>query len=133
MGDRDDCIRAFCQLRRLQEATENGYVQCIVCKKILPWNECDGGHYIDRRYRSVEIDPDNVWPECPECNRMGDINHATLYGIKLVEKIGSARVAGLLALKTKERKNPINERKDYRSLTTQFQAEIRRIRKEKGL
>lgn len=133
MSDREECLDAFCKLRRLQEATDTGYVQCVVCGKLLKWNECDGGHYVSRKYVSTEIEPDNVWPECPQCNRFGDINHFTLYGIKLVGKIGSKRVARLLDMKAHEMKETYNSHQDYKDLTKQFNAEIRRLRKEKGL
>ncbi len=133
MSDREECLDAFCKLRRLQEATDTGYVQCVVCGKLLKWNECDGGHYVSRKYVSTEIEADNVWPECPQCNRFGDINHSTLYGIRLVGKIGSKRVSRLLDMKSQELHEPGSRHRDYKELTKQFNAEIRRLRKEKGL
>lgn len=133
MSDREECLDAFCKLRRLQETTDTGYVQCVVCGKILRWNECDGGHYIPRQFRSTETEPDNVWPECPNCNRFGPINHFTLYGIGLVGRIGNKRVVRLRKMREAEQKEPCTISKDYKALTVQFNAEIRRLRKEKGL
>lgn len=43
------------------------------------------------------------------------------------------RVSRLLWLRVDERRNPCNRHRDYKALTACFNAEIRKIRKEKGL
>ena len=43
MNIRNEAISSFCRLRRLQEATDSGYVTCITCGKVVKWDECDGG------------------------------------------------------------------------------------------
>ena len=49
---RQNAIASFCKLRRLQEATDNGYVEMYLLReRSLLWNEADGGHYISRQVR----------------------------------------------------------------------------------
>ncbi len=74
-----------------------------------------------------------MWPNVRQCNRFGDINHSTLYGIRLVGKIGSKRVSDCWDMKSQELHEPGSRQRDYKALTNQFNAEIRRLRKEKGL
>jgi hypothetical protein len=126
-SERENCIQAFCKLRRLQEATDNGYCRCISCGATVRWDECDGGHWQSRRYRGTEIEHDNVWPQCKECNRYGGREAYDRYTYALEMKIGDA---GLSALETK-RDSYVKH--DYRKLTGSFLAKCREIRKEKGL
>jgi len=126
MSYRDDAIRAFCKLRRLQEANESGYVRCITCGAIVKWNECDGGHFIPRGKRGTEIDPDNVWPQCVSCNRFANITLKE-YSNALALKIGEDRVEALKA------KSKDCGKKDYASLTKSFESQIRQLRRAKGL
>jgi len=126
MSYRDDAIRAFCKLRRLEEATDNGYVRCITCGEIVKWNECDGGHFIPRAKRATEIEPDNVWPQCVTCNRFSGVTQ-TEYSDALTLKIGEERVKALKTKKNTEGK------KDYAALAKSFESQARKLRKEKGL
>lgn len=145
---RQNAIASFCKLRRLQEATDNGYVRCISCGKVLPWNEADGGHYISRQVRVTEMDPENVWPQCKECNQLLDGNEEA-YRRGLVGKIGPSAVDRLEIIAwagrgSEESYRKLNQadreavaqkkfRSDYISLKRKFDAESRKIRKEKGL
>lgn len=89
---REQCLKSFQKLRRVEEANEDGNVRCISCGKVLSWKEAQGGHYISRRNRATELESDNIWPQCPQCNgylRGNVIN----YRMRLVRKIGEERVA----------------------------------------
>lgn len=125
-GGRTEALAAFCRLRRLQEANEAGYCQCITCGKIVKWNECDGGHFIPRRYRGTELDPDNVWPQCIECNRYSTITRVE-FAEKVAEKIGWKKVNSLEARKC-DYNSP-----HYPSLVRQFTSEAEAVKREKGL
>lgn len=127
MNYRDTALRAFCRLRRLQEATDSGYVRCITCGRLVKWNECDGGHFIDRRHRGTELEPDNVWPQCMVCNRFmrGDKKE---YRKALETKIGRERLEYLELVKIN-----MYSCKDYRSLAKAFNTESRHIRRRKGI
>lgn len=91
---RSTAMANFQKLRRMQEANDEGLVQCISCGKVMHWKEAQGGHYIPRAIRPTEMDPDNVWPQCPQCNgvRAGNL---IAYRYALVRKIGEARVKRL--------------------------------------
>ena len=127
MNYRETALSAFCKLRRLQEASDNGYVRCITCGRLVKWNECDGGHFIDRRHRGTELEPDNVWPQCMVCNRFlsGDKQE---YRNALESRIGIERLERLERLKSGG-----HIYKDYRSLAKAFNSESRQIRKRKGI
>lgn len=126
-SERANCIQAFCKLRRLQEANHNGYCRCITCGAIVRWDECDGGHFHSRQFRGTEIDPDNVWPQCVECNRFGGSKTHDVYGVELEKKIGRQRMETLEVRKVSYVSH------DYRRLTGKFLSMCKRIRKEKGL
>ena len=126
-SERDNCIQAFCKLRRLQEATYNGYCRCISCGALVRWDECDGGHWLSRRYRGTEIEHDNVWPQCRQCNRHGGQEAHNQYSIELEKKIGKNRIAVLEAMKV------VYTKRDYREVTGRFLVMGKKIRKEKGL
>lgn len=126
-SDRDNCIQAFCKLRRLQEASSNGYCRCISCGVLVRWDECDGGHWLSRRFRGTEIEADNVWPQCRRCNRTGGGEVHELYSAELERRIGRERMDEL------RRGRVQYSRRDYKALTGRFLAMGRRIRKEKGL
>lgn len=72
VGDLD---RAFSQYARLLRAGPNGMVRCITCPTVGHWREFDAGHYMPRRHMVTRWDPQNVWPQCPACNRYADGNH----------------------------------------------------------
>ena len=81
-------------LRRLQEATDNGYVYCISCGAILHYKQAQGGHYIPRRHRATELEEDNINPQCARCNGFLSGN-TILYRDNLVKTIGLERVERL--------------------------------------
>jgi len=81
-------------LRRLQEATDNGYVYCISCGAILHYTQAQGGHYIPRRHRATELEEDNINPQCARCNGFLSGNQI-LYRDNLVKTIGLERVERL--------------------------------------
>lgn len=88
---RDKALQSFQKLRKMQEASFDGYVKCISCGKVMHWKEAEGGHYIPRTERATELEPDNVWPQCHFCNSILHGN-SLKYRINLVRKIGEDRV-----------------------------------------
>lgn len=91
---RQKCLKSFQLLRRLEEADEFGYCTCISTGKRGYYKTVDGGHFISRRCRATELDPDNVWPQSKYANQYlhGDYLN---YRDRLVEKIGLDRVERL--------------------------------------
>ena len=62
--------RAFSVYIRMYYATHEGYVECFTCGVIIPWQESDCGHFIDRQHSAVRFNEKNCRPQCYDCNRM---------------------------------------------------------------
>ena len=128
-------------LRRLQEATDNGYVYCISCGAILHYKQAQGGHYIPRRHRATELEEDNINPQCARCNGFLSGN-TILYRDNLVKTIGVERVERLenmfraeqgdedamdkLSLDDQIKVNTKKTIKDYQEIIDYCKAEIKK-------
>lgn len=88
---REKCLSALQRARRIEEADDRGYVHCISCGKPMHWKEAQGGHYIPRTCRATELEPDNIWPQCPQCNGARAGNPIP-YRYNLAKRIGEERV-----------------------------------------
>ena len=128
-------------LRRLQEATDNGYVYCISCGAIHHYTQAQGGHYIPRRHRATELEEDNINPQCARCNGFLSGNQI-LYRDNLVKTIGLERVERLenmfraeqgdedamdkLSLDDQIKVNTKKTIKDYQEIIDYCKAEIKK-------
>jgi 5-methylcytosine-specific restriction endonuclease McrA len=121
---RTKCLRAFQRLRVYQESC-GGYAKCISCGRVLPVSQMDGGHYIGRRHTGTELEPDNVQPQCRQCNRFlsGD---TIAYRAGLIKKIGEKRVERLESMIGEARKR---SSKEYDELAKEFRKELRELQK----
>jgi hypothetical protein len=83
---------------RLVAADENGYVECVTCGAVKPWQEMQGGHFISRACLATKLMIENVHPQCPGCNgpKGGNIPRYTLY---MIDMYGREFVEELIALK----------------------------------
>ena len=61
--------RYFSEYIRLRDADSSGKVRCITCEKVVDWNDCDAGHFIDRSHKNTRFDERNVNGQCKTCNR----------------------------------------------------------------
>lgn len=75
---------------RLRDAMPNGYVRCISCGRIKPFEDVDCGHFFSRTHMATRFDEDNCNAECRFCNRMS-ADHIISYQKNLVSKIGQQR------------------------------------------
>lgn len=75
---------------RLRDAMPNGYVRCISCGRIKPFEDVDCGHFFSRTHMATRFDEDNCNAECRFCNRMS-ADHIISYQKNLVNKIGQQR------------------------------------------
>ena len=146
-GSREKALAAFQKLRRYQEAIPNGYVYCISCGKPMPVKESQGGHYVSRRIRCTEMEPDNVWPQCYRCN--GPLSgNVVAYRAALVKRIGERRVRRIedlanasqgddeafARLSDQDKRAVVLKRNDmdYERIAAVFRADARKLRKEKS-
>ncbi|MBI9095562.1 MAG: recombination protein NinG [Sphaerochaeta sp.] len=143
---REKALAAFQKLRRYQEATDNGFVRCISCGKLMSVKEAQGGHLVSRRVRATELKHDNVWPQCPKCN--GPLSgNVIAYRANLVKLIGVVRVQRIedLAnasegdeeayqrLSGEDRRSTVRKHNEaeYEALAAGFRSQTRILQKEK--
>lgn len=55
----------FSEWVRRSEANDQGFVQCVTCKKYLHWADAQAGHFI---HGTLFLIPELVHPQCPQCN-----------------------------------------------------------------
>lgn len=126
---RKTCLASFQKLRRL-ECSVNGYCKCISCGKVGHYKEMDGGHYIPRAVRALELEPDNVWPQCKRCNAFLEGN-TTEYRKWLIKKIGLERVEWLEDANHKWQTTGLStEKRDidfYRQKKREYDAKIKEL------
>ena len=82
--------RLFSLYIRLRDAMPNGYVRCISCGKIKPFDDVDCGHFYSRTHMATRFDEDNCNAECKFCNRFS-ADHLIAYQANLIRKIGISR------------------------------------------
>ena len=54
--------------------TRNGVFKCISCGRILPYEQADCGHYINRKHMTTRFDEMNCNAQCRSCNRFDEGN-----------------------------------------------------------
>lgn len=81
--------RIFSKYIRLRDSS-NGIFQCISCRRILPIEKADCGHFFSRSHRATRWNEDNCHAECSWCNRMRS-DHLVDYQENLIRKIGKGR------------------------------------------
>ena len=150
MNSRQKCLQALQKLRRIQEADDNGYVKCISCphdSQKIHWKSSDGGHYIGRANRAMELEPENIWPQCKHCNGPLEGNHM-MYRFNLINRIGIERVERLekmalardnpdllLELSPEDREIVTHKMTDaeYNNLNNNLRRKINKLLSEKGI
>lgn len=80
-------VNRWCRLRDKDEP-------CISCRKPLPFENSEAGHYVPTTSSTFRFDPRNINKQCFSCNHFKSGN-LTLYRIHLVEKIGEDAVKEL--------------------------------------
>jgi len=77
--------RLFSLFIRKRDCTPIG--RCISCGKIITFETCDCGHYINRKHMSTRFDEMNCNAQCRACNRF-DEGAIQGYRKGLIEKYG---------------------------------------------
>ena len=69
MTAREEALALFQKCRKLEIADgHNGFVQCPYCRRWIRVEDSVAVHYIPRQFRSLEIEPKNVYAGCSSCN-----------------------------------------------------------------
>lgn len=79
----------FSRFIRLRDCTPIG--RCISCGKVITYETCDCGHYVNRKHMALRYDEQNCNAQCRACNRYDEGN---LQGYRkgLIAKIGEKAV-----------------------------------------
>ena len=103
--------------------TRNGVFKCISCGRILPYEQADCGHYINRKHMSTRFDEMNCNAQCISCNRF-DEGNIQGYRRGLVALYGEQQVTLLEAKKHNLRKYSDFE---YEALIKHYKEEIKKL------
>lgn len=71
--------------------------RCISCGKIIKFEDCDCGHYVNRKHMSTRFDEHNCNAQCRSCNRF-DEGNIQGYRKGLIAKYGE-KIAESLEIK----------------------------------
>ncbi|WP_418458870.1 recombination protein NinG [Bacteroides sp.] len=119
----------FAMFIRLRDAMPNGMFRCISCGRLLPFDQSDCGHYINRQHMATRFNEKNCNAQCRKCNRF-DEGNIQGYRRGLIAKYGEPTVLMLEAMK-----NQINKISDfeYRTMIDYYRKEVKRLKKEKQI
>lgn len=119
----------FSMFIRLRDAIPNGMFRCISCGRLLPFDQSDCGHYINRQHMATRFNEKNCNAQCRKCNRF-DEGNIQGYRRGLIAKYGEPTVLMLEAMK-----NQINKISDfeYRAMIDYYRKEVKRLKKEKQI
>ena len=117
----------FALFVRLRDALPGGVFRCISCGRLLPIEQSDCGHYINRQHMATRFNEKNCNAQCRKCNRF-DEGNIQGYRRGLIAKYGAPTVLMLEAMK-----NQINKISDfeYRAMIDYYRKEVKRLKKEK--
>lgn len=112
------------KLVRMKAADDNGYAQCVTCKKIDHWSQLQGGHFIARRHKKWKLEEENVHPQCAYCNGFGMKfgNAEAAYTTHMIDTYGRDFVDHMLATKTESTKMT---RADIDRISAEFKEQIK--------
>lgn len=96
----DKADRAFSLYIRTRDSQifEGKYFQCLSCGRVLPIEQADCGHYVNRQHMSLRFSGLNCHAQCRKCNRFMEGNQQD-YRKGLIKKIGEDKVQLLEAAK----------------------------------
>lgn len=114
--------RIFSEYVRKRDS-KNGYFVCISCGRILPYEQADCGHYINRIHMATRYSEINCNAQCRKCNRFDEGNMSG-YRQGLIKKYGEQRVL-LLEMQKNDTKKYSNF--EYQALIQHYQKEIKKL------
>lgn len=121
--------KVFSEYIRLRDANENGFSRCATCGTMWRWQIMQNGHYVDRRHIGTRYDERNCHSQCSNCNigLRGNLDRYKRFiidkhGVKVLEELESAR-----------RSTEKWTIADYQEKIEYYKAQVKRLKKEKGL
>lgn len=127
MRNADDAFSLYIRTRDSQ-AYEGRAFKCISCQRVLPIDQADCGHYVNRAHMSLRFSESNCHAQCRHCNRFQEGNIQD-YRKGLIQKIGEQKVELLEAQKNLTNKITNFEleilAKHYKAETKKFKYQIK--------
>jgi hypothetical protein len=121
--------KVFSLYIRLRDCDENGTFRCISCNRILPFEQGDCGHYVNRQHMALRWNELNCNIQCRRCNRF-DEGNIQGYRQGLVRKYGEQQV---LLLESRKYETKKWTQFELETLIKYYEGEVKRLRKEKRL
>lgn len=122
----DEAFSLFIRTRDAQPY-EGRFFRCISCGRVLPIEQADCGHYVNRSHMSLRYSELNCHSQCRHCNRFQEGNIQD-YRKGLIEKIGEEKVLLIEAAKHITNKISTFElqllAKHYKEETRKFEYQI---------
>lgn len=119
---------AFSMFIRLRDSSPSGTsFKCISCGRILPFEQADCGHYINRKHMSLRFSEKNCNAQCRSCNRF-DEGNIQGYRRGLIMKYGEPTVLWLESAKNQT--NKISGF-DLQAMLDYYRREVKKLKKEK--
>jgi hypothetical protein len=97
MRKADEAFSLFIRTRDSQPYEGRAF-KCISCHRVLPIEQADCGHYVNRSHMSVRFNEKNCNAQCRHCNRFMEGNIQD-YRKGLIEKIGLQQVELIESMK----------------------------------
>lgn len=127
MKKADDAFSLFIRTRDSQPYEGRAF-RCISCQRVLPIEQADCGHYVNRQHMSLRFSESNCNIQCRKCNRFMEGNIQD-YRKGLIRKIGEQKVVLLEAQKNVTNKISNFEleilAKHYKEETKKFEYQIK--------
>jgi hypothetical protein len=113
----------FSKFTRLTYADWKGDVSCFTCSWRGHWTECDAGHFVSRGCLILRFEPDNVRPQCRDCNRHAEGKRA-VFEEELRGELGDERVDEILRLR---RQSAFYEPDWFRDRIIHYESLVKRL------
>nr|WP_320058810.1 recombination protein NinG [uncultured Bacteroides sp.] len=121
--------KVFSMYIRMRDSKRFDFNQfcCISCGRILPFEQADCGHYINRQHMSTRFDETNCNAQCRHCNRFQEGNMQG-YRRGLIQKYGERKI---LLLEMKKKSICKYSDFEYEQLIKYYSALIEQMKQER--
>lgn len=93
----------FSKFIRARDTGHDNTFVCCSCSRVMPYEQADAGHFINRRFMRVRWDERNVHAQCRSCNRFSEGNQVGYFRF-MQKKYGDEVIDLLQALKNQPHK-----------------------------
>jgi hypothetical protein len=89
----DKADKAMSLYIRQKYADPNGYVKCVSCDSVKPWQEMQAAHCIPKsRGASIRYVEENLHPACSACNMFNPESHMIGYTLAMIDMYGRGKI-----------------------------------------